>query len=148
MTSTKAMAYPGLALQCPSHWDDITDQVDGDDVPITLADFDSGVGALQFTVALYKDGELPEIDEPTIREMLAEYAENLQLGTPTEVASYDGKLDGAQATYHINEDFLSLWFLTDGTNLIMASYNCDWPSREVEWDTVEQIMATVEIAPA
>lgn len=146
MTLDKAMAYEGLAFQCPQHWDDITDEVDGDDVPITIADFESGVGALQFTIALYKEGELPQLDESLIREMLLDYAGELGLGTAVDVSPHTGKLEGIKATYQINDDFLVLWFLTNGTSLIMATYNCEWTNRNVEYSVVEEIMSTVEIA--
>ena len=145
MTFTKTLAYHGFTLQCPEPWEDVTDQVEGDNGPVTLADTESGVGALQFTAAIYKDGELPHMDEAVMREMLLEYAENLGLGPAIELTSHDKMPATAQASFHAEGDFVALWFLTDERSLVMATYVCEWENRGAEWDVVQSMMATVEV---
>lgn len=142
------MSYDGLVFQCPQQWEDITDQVEGDDVPLSFADSDSGVGALQFTVAQYVDGEEPQFDAASLHEMLQEYADNFQLGTPIETFSINGKLNGVTAAFHSADDFVCFWFLANGSDLVMATYNCEWESRDVERHVVDSIIATVECGDA
>lgn len=145
MSLNKSLAYHGFTLKCPEVWEDITDQVEGDNVPITLAEPDEGVGALQFTAAVYEEGEFPQLDEVTIRKVLLEYAENLGLGTPIDTASINGRPATAQATFEAEGDFVVLWFLTDENSLVVATYVCEWDNRHVELPTVLEIMATVEV---
>src|SRR5258708_29165347 len=60
-------------------WKNITDSVEGDNIPFTLAR-DDGAGAFQFSVAEYMGGKDPQLTLPDLEELRREYAENNNYG--------------------------------------------------------------------
>ena len=75
------IAFDTFAVQVPRGWADITDEVEADDPPYTLAHTD-GVGALQFSVALYEGGPVPNPTPVDLRAMVREFGRKRGLGKP------------------------------------------------------------------
>lgn len=74
------IAFDSFSVVALPGWEDITDAVEADDPPFSLARGD-GVGALQFSVALYTSGPVPDPSPADLEEMVATFAESRGLGT-------------------------------------------------------------------
>jgi len=66
------VVFDNFAVTAPRGWSDITDTIDADSPPRTLAHSD-GVGALQFSVALYQSGPIPDPTPGALWEMVEEF---------------------------------------------------------------------------
>src|SRR5262245_49338659 len=73
----------GFSLVVPPGWHDTTAEV-GQSAPFTLTKSD-GVGAVQFTVALYQRGPFPNPSPDDLLEMLLEFARARGVGQEADV---------------------------------------------------------------
>jgi hypothetical protein len=62
--------FGGISVVAPHPWIDTTDDVKADEAPFTLAKQNIGVGALQFSIALYQEGEEPNITVSDLKRRL------------------------------------------------------------------------------
>ncbi len=69
----------GFTVSTPENWSNITDEVEADNPPFTLAAID-GYGALQFSVALFETGQLPTPSAQDLADMLSEFGKQHRLG--------------------------------------------------------------------
>src|SRR5438067_12534775 len=124
-----ALTFPGFQIEVGGDWGDITDSLDSANSPFTVAKRD-GVGALQFTAALYKSGPLPCPSKDDLLAMAVEFGQKRILGEPFDVKTFDDKLVGAGTSYHSEDDFIRVWYVSDGKNIMFATYVSDWKSRD------------------
>jgi hypothetical protein len=103
-------------------WSDVTDQLAGEGVPLTLAKND-GVGALQITEAKSLSGSPPDADSRTLLAMLREFGESAALGQATDMQVEAGPPIVAAASF-IGDAFVRVWYLSDGANIALATYTC------------------------
>ena len=47
------------------------------------------------------------------------------------------------ATYKLHRNFMQVWFLSNGSDLVHASYRCPWDRREEEREAREAIIASI-----
>jgi hypothetical protein len=136
------LRFPGFRVTASDEWSDITDTVEAPDAPFTMARID-GVGALQFSPAMYRGGKEPSPGMDDLRSMLAEFAEKRGLGEAFDERSFSGEVYGTGASYHPQADFLRVWYLSDGRNIMFATYFCDWEHRSGEIQESEEITASL-----
>jgi hypothetical protein len=136
------VTFETFAVQAPGGWADITDEVEADDPPYTLAHRD-GVGALQFSVALYKSGRIPD---PTLADLLAmvtEFGCKRGLGEPSSVLVEPGPPRLAAGSFAWGEDFLRVWQVSDGRNFAFVTYTCAAEHAGPEATVCEEIVRSI-----
>jgi hypothetical protein len=47
------------------------------------------------------------------------------------------------ATFKLRRDFVQVWFLSNGSDLVHASYRCPWDRREEEQEAREALVASI-----
>ena len=109
-----------VALPAESSWADITAQLG--DAPLTYAKGD-GVGALQFSAAIYKSGPSPRASASVLRDMLADFAQANHLGVASDTAHEDGLLSLSAGSFR-TDAFFRVWYLSDGSSFALATYTC------------------------
>lgn len=124
-------------------WCDITAEVDAADPPWTLAKPD-GVGAFQLSIALYKSGRIPNPTPQDLLSLLRDFASSRQLGEPTGVAVEDGYLRLAAASFRWGNDFLRVWYVSDGQSLAKATYTCADGGEHSELPDCEHMVRTLK----
>src|SRR5437660_982764 len=107
------IAFDTFEVQVPTGWLDITDEVEADDPPFTLART-KGVGALQFSIALYMGGELPNPTAASLRKFVEEFGRARGLGQPRGLVAEAGPPKLAAGSFQLGEDFVRVWQLSDG----------------------------------
>jgi hypothetical protein len=120
----KEMQFEGFAVQAPEHWLDITEAVEGESPPITLA-VEDGLGALQFSVAIYKTGPRPNSTSQTLREMLGEFAKGQNLGTPMDIVANESPRPAVTAHFAWDDSYLRVWYASENGNFVFATYTVD-----------------------
>jgi hypothetical protein len=138
--------YEFFSLYAPEGWADVTESLEIDNSPITLA-LPEGVGALQLSVAGYIRGEKPDPRPGQLAEMLKEFGQSRGLGPPNQVTMQAGRISKAAGSFSDDGDFVRVWYLTDGLHFAMVTYVCEMGCESLELDTCEHIVSSLEFAP-
>ena len=137
--------FGGNKVSAPESWIDTTEDVESEDAPFTLAKKD-GVGALQFSIALYSEGEEPNIDIAHLKEMLADFADSKGLGEGFDERTYENRVSVVAASYHAGDDLIGVWYCSDERNVALVTYVCDWEKRGNEVKECEEIIRSIQFA--
>ena len=109
---------------------------------ITLAKPD-GVGALQFSPALYESGPLPSPSSADLRSLALQFGESRGLGEPFDLGQFESRVSGAGASYCSEGDLVRVWYVSDGRNIMLVTYVCDWEDRDREMSECEEMLKTI-----
>jgi len=132
-----------LSLTVAEGWEEITATVDSPDSPLTIADPNSGVGALQFSPAIYKAGVLPNVTSQDLFEMLSQFAASRGLESPFDQAAYPGDTFAVGESFRIGTDFVRVWYCSDGKNIVLVTYVCDWSQKDSEAEQREMAIRSI-----
>jgi hypothetical protein len=132
-----------FAVQVPNGWNDITETVESDCPPFTLARSD-GVGALQFSIATYKSGPHPNPQSIDIHELLDDFGRSRDLGMPTAVLSEAGPPMVAAGNFVLGSDSVRVWYLSDGRNFAFITYTSSSIDFGLELSDCEGIVRSLE----
>ena len=125
---------PGLAVSIPEDWNPV-----GDNGPYAVSPTD-GNGYLQFCVAFSAgagdDGE-------AMLEMVLTMAKGHELGEPRDIASEDGPLPLAAASFFKAGEFCRMWELKHGANLVSAVFVCREPDQSKHLKECESIVRSI-----
>lgn len=145
MTNAK-ITFDGIHLTLPNDsWRDISETLDAGS-PFTLAKED-GIGALQFSPAVYHSGKDPKITLNDLVELVIEFGRQHQLGEPADLDSES--IDAiilAAGSYRDRDNFVRAWYVSDGLNLVFITYVCSWKKRNLEILECEQIAQACRFA--
>jgi hypothetical protein len=143
MSSLRPIDFGSFCILTDDQWEDITASLRERNVPFTLAKAERGVGVLQFSPALHKGGPLPQPSLGDLSAMLAEFGERHGMGVPFEGESFYGEVFGAGASFRYGDDAIRVWYLSDGTNIMLVTYTCSWCNRSDELRESERIVRSV-----
>jgi hypothetical protein len=136
------VAFDTFAVEAPRGWADITDTVEADNPPYTLA-HRNGVGALQFSVALYESGPVPDPTPAVLRGMVEEFGHKRGLGEPSAIVAEPGPPRLAAGSFAWGEDFLRVWQVSDGRNFAFVTYTCAAEDMGAELEVCERIVRSI-----
>ena len=130
-----------IVVTAPDGWVDITDELP-EGSPETLARHD-GVGALQFSAGIYKGGSLPGVGMDALEEVLAQFLERQGLCSPS-IKRASGIHDIVQADVANSAEFLRIWYISDGSSVVMVSYVTQEVGSRVLSDELHEATSIVE----
>jgi len=136
------LAFDVFAVHVPHGWADITATVEVPNPPYTLAHRD-GVGALQFSLALYKSGPVPDPTPEILLGMIEEFGRKQGLGVPSAVVTEPGPPVLAAGSFAWGEDFLRVWQMSDGRNFAFVTYTCAAGDAGPELPACERIVRSI-----
>jgi hypothetical protein len=132
-----------IRLNAPSSWQDITREEEGVG-PLTLADLDAGVGALQISPALYRSGLLPRPSEHELLSLVREFGQQRNLGGAEDESTFtETSLKGAGASFHSGDDFIRVWYVSDGSSFALVTYVCNWGQQGHELPICAKIVRSI-----
>ncbi len=138
--------FGGNTVSAPEGWIDTTEDVETENAPFTLAKKDDGIGALQFSFALYRGGQEPNIDITKLEEMLNDFASEKGLGQSFDKQIFESRLCIVASSYHTGSDLVRVWYCSDKRNVALATFVCDWEMRNIEVNECEGIVRSVQFA--
>jgi hypothetical protein len=141
------IVFDTFAVQVPEGWSDITDTVEADDPPSTLAHQD-GLGALQFSVALYGSGPFPDPSPSVLQDMVEKFGYERGLGEPLVVVAELGPPRLAAGSFTWGKDFLRVWQVSDGRNFALVTFICAAENAGPELEVCELIVRSITFGPA
>ncbi|WP_131282094.1 hypothetical protein [Blastopirellula marina] len=139
--------FDTFTVEAPDGWSDFTEEVEAEDPLYTLAHED-GVGALQFSLALYTAGRVPDPSPAELLDMVKEFGQKKRLGKATALVSESGPPVLAAGSFAWDEDFLRVWQVSDGRNFAFITYTCERQDAGQELATCEQIVRSIEFGRA
>jgi hypothetical protein len=113
-------------------WEDITATLEDAEAPLTIANPVSGIGALQFSPAIYQGGQLPQVMSHDLSALLNKFADGQGLNDPFDRLSYPGEITVEGASFRSGDDLIRVWYVSDGRNVMLVTYVCDWSQRDGE----------------
>lgn len=140
---TRVLRFGGVEVKAPTTWQDVTDELDLPDPPFTLASVPAGVGALQFSVALHSGGSAPDPSPDDLMLMVEESAERHDLTQPHDQVTDARRFRLAAVSYRAGDDFMRVWYVSDGVNFAKVTYTCEWGRQDDELPKCEAIVRTL-----
>lgn len=144
MSSSNRLEFGAFSIAVGEGWEDITATVNGEDVPFTVARSEHGVGAVQFSPAIYRGGRLPSVQLDDLRSMLTEFGEGRSLNGGFDASQFSGDIFGIGSSFRAADDFVRVWYISDGKNVMLVTYVCDWQQRLSELEECEKIVRSVQ----
>jgi hypothetical protein len=137
------ITFDSFFVVAPRGWEDVTDSVEADDPPATLARA-HGVGALQFSVALCAGGTVPDPTPPELLRLVASFGEARGLAAPRDVIVESSPLRLAAGSFAWCEDFLRVWQVSDSRNFAFVTYTCESGQEGGELRDCERIVRSLQ----
>ena len=134
--------FDSFSVELPAGWRDITDTVDADEPPLSLAHKD-GVGALQFSTAIYRSGVEPAPSPDELLELVRDFGSKQGLENPTDIVTEVGLPTLAAGSFKWDEDFLRVWYVSNGYDFAFVTYTCLIQDVGPELLLCEQIVRSI-----
>jgi hypothetical protein len=134
------ISYHELRLRIPESWEVADDGAGGE--PLTLVK-PEGVGALQFSLAIYVGGDIPAITLQHLNLLLDAFAEEHGF-RPAEDRWAEQEPMIVGGTFIDGNDFIRAWYFSDGVNTGFATYNCALDDGVDEVGEAEVIVRTAQ----
>jgi len=132
----------GVRLEIPDGWKDITGSLQPSS-PTTLA-HPNGVGALQLSIAKYEGGTSPEVRLTDLRDLLIRFCRQHSLVTK-ETSLLEGSQTPCVGCVSItSEEIIAVWFLSDGRDLILATYTSLSPGDPATMKEIDEATQMVK----
>jgi hypothetical protein len=128
----RVLDFGVFSISVADGWEDVTATLDDANAPLTVADPILGVGALQFSSAIYKGGRLPQVGPQDLCTLLEEFASRQGLGDPFDRSTYSDGVAVEGASFRSGEDLIRVWYACDGKSVMLVTYVCEWSERERE----------------
>lgn len=129
-------AFDGFTAVVPEGWkasrEEATYSEGAEHAPIRFRAPDRR-GTLRVQVPWIDADEQPGADPEELELMAREWGVRRGVDEPLACATeLQSGLARAFASYRIGEDLVEVWYLSDGTTMIQASYVCRWEARDVD----------------
>ena len=134
-----------LIITAPDPWKDITNTLEEHSAPFTLAKKD-GTGALQFSVATYKGGKIPNVSLQDLDELRNDFAQKKQLGRAFNQVNRDEVLRVSGGSYLTAQSFVRVWYCSDGKNIALVTYLAGRGKEDDEPKECDGIVAGVRFS--
>ncbi len=131
----------GITFEAEAGWVDVTE--DGE--PWTMTRGEEGIGALQFSLAFYKGGEVPNPTPQDLLAMVRDFGLQRELGPGFDETCRDlGSIKVAAASHRSQGYFLRAWYVSDGANIALVTYTSEWEVRDRELVQAERIVESLQ----
>lgn len=140
---TRQVSFGGVTVTVPATWEDITDELEEDDPPFTLADSGSDSGAMQFTVGMVRSGKQPQVTCAALRSMLLDFGNSQGFGAPADLLTAEFPLRIAQGLFRDEGDAIRVWYLSDGDHVAFVTFVGPWNDRAKPLETCDRIVRSV-----
>jgi len=126
-------------------WLDVTKELHDEHAPFTLAQAD-GHGALQFSVATYKTGRIPDITIDALRKLLTDFGSTREFGCGFDIEVHEGPLLVCAESFTRGAQFARVWYCSDRRNIVLVTYFCEQGFESFELPACEEIVAALRFA--
>lgn len=142
--------YEGFSVVPPAGWTDVLEDAtysDPEQLPPTSFAGPARAGALYVSTPLFDPEDQPGARPSDAEALVDDWARRRGLGAAISAAK-DSDAHGGLATaiYRMADDYVQVWFLTNGRAVIQASYVSRWQDHEAERDARESFVSSLRFA--
>jgi hypothetical protein len=137
------LKFASVSIEASPTWREITDQIDPPDPPFTFADQSKDVGALQFSIARYEAGPVPDPSCEDLLILAETLGKNLGLSDAHDRVTEDGDLRLAAVSYRDGEYLIRIWYVSDGKNFAKVTYTCAWSAQSQQLEECEAVVRSL-----
>jgi hypothetical protein len=134
--------FADLELHIPEGWGDISADLPPN-YPPTLAR-GAGVGALQFSVARYRSGAKPAIDEEGLKRLLVGFFQTHSFGQVEPSVLSTSKMLCVGGVSIISEEVMAVWYLSNGIDVVLVTYTGLGPNAPTTKEELSEARTIVE----
>lgn len=119
-------------LALPESWCELDADAYDLESPLTIANAETGVGALQISAAKFKGGKMPQVSLACLAELLDDFAASRCLfnSFDQQALSNDKMLIGR--SFQSEGDFVRVWYASNGKDVVLVTYVCEWSVKDEE----------------
>jgi hypothetical protein len=132
-----------LEITAPDEWLDVTHELEDDAAPFTLAR-SKGFGVIQFSLATYEKGALPEVNTDHLSRLVADFAQSRELGRGYNTACEKATLLVCASSFDFENRFLRVWYCSNGRDIVLVTYNCEKGLERTELSDCERIVRNLQ----
>jgi hypothetical protein len=114
--------FAGVKLRLLEGWVDISADLPLGS-PATLAR-ETGVGALQFSVAKYESGAKPAIGEKELKRFFFNFCQEHSFERIEPSAKWSGTSLCVYGIRRTSGEVVAIWYLSNGTDIALITYTC------------------------
>lgn len=116
-----------FVLTLPQNWSELEADTCDLESPLTIANADTGVGALQISVAKFLGGRMPQVSIACLEELLDDFAATRELfnSFDQQTLSNDNMLLIGRS-FQNEGDFIRVWYVSNGKDIVLVTYVCKW----------------------
>lgn len=135
-------------LTLPESWSELEADAYDSESPLTIANAETGVGALQISVAKFMSGKMPQLSLACLAELLDNFAESrrLVISFDQQTLSNDKLLIGR--SFQSEGDFIRVWYASNGKDIVLVTYICEWGVKDEEENERELIVNSLRFHDA
>jgi len=143
-------AFEGFSVVVPEGWkarrDEVTYSEPGPFAPMRFHP-PGRAGVLRAQVPWLDADDQPGADPDELEALAREWGLRRGISEPHLCASEvrDG-LARAVASYRLKDEYVEVWFISDGTTLIKTSYVCKWDERDQHRAAREALVGSIRPA--
>ena len=142
MTQNTIPLSDALTVTLPEGWADMTSELSSGP-EFTLGRPTVGSGALQLSIALFESGVPPMPSSSDLLQMAMDFGTSRKFGPALDEVMVDGSPSLAGVSFHVDADFVRVWYVSDGWNFALVTYICEWNQRHLEEKDAEEIVRTL-----
>jgi len=130
-------------LELAPGWEDISEELSDPPPPFTLSRPVGGKGAFQLSPAIFKSGTKPSMGVADLEDLCLDFARRRKLGEPTAKRASEKSPVWAGASYRSQGRLLRVWYVSDGANVALATYNTAQLDYEDEVEACEDMLSSI-----
>lgn len=141
------LAFEGFSIDLPNGWSEALDEAtysDTNELPPHAFCTERGPGTFYVALPALEPEEVPAADPAELAALARDWGARRGVDAPLRVAGAAHPAGAVgSADFRVGDDFVAVWFLSDGEGVLCASYVCPWPERDAERDAREHIAASL-----
>jgi hypothetical protein len=144
------LAFEGFTVICPEGWlatlDESTYSDPSGAAPVRLLPA-HGFGELLVSRPALHPDEQPGADAVELESLAREWGLRRGIDEPLSVSTEvrEGSA-GASASYRLGDEFIQLWFVSNGSSMLKVSYVCPWSERDRDRAAREALVGSLRFA--
>ena len=144
MELTKQFTWNGLKISTPADWLDETEEEDQEDGPFSLGK-EEGISVLQFMPVVFGEDAPEEIRPEHLNELVEEFLEENDFAPLDGLHESYGAFMTAYTDTRDDEYFVRAWMCTNGTEVVLVTYYCEFGDHEAELAEAIEIVRALEM---
>ncbi|TGQ73028.1 hypothetical protein EN829_011320 [Mesorhizobium sp. M00.F.Ca.ET.186.01.1.1] len=112
--------FYGITFDAPNGWQDITASLP-DGSPPTMSKA-SGASAVQFSIAKYRSGEMPNINLGDVKSFTIEFCQRNSIDIKNIFSGSKSGMTYAGVLSEAADKLLSAWYLSNGRDIVFVTY--------------------------